>query len=286
MAGETGYYKDQCLLRKVAGGQKHYADVQKLSKRPTDHQTEQLLKPKQDRTLQYIDEFNTVLNSVKKAQLGGTKGMDLTKAKPGRKEEDTLILNKPSEESRETGGFSSTGPDSCEGPEAGVLRGSGGEGNPAQREPEPPHHPQEVCAGSHKYCGCKPIQGQNEQAKELEGRCAVWTWNSTTISTMLAASSQCIVGVIWLVLYNHLSFCGSIRTSKLTWLVIGNRCIFLGCSVHESEPGVICVYTELSYYKLNFYIVCNHKSYPHIFEVKTNVYSNFLKHTSVTQKLL
>ena len=50
MAGEAGRYKDQCLLQKLASAQKHYANIQKLSiKRPAEHQTEQLLKPKQDR---------------------------------------------------------------------------------------------------------------------------------------------------------------------------------------------------------------------------------------------
>ena len=32
MAGETGYYKNLCLLQKLASAQKHDADIQKLSR--------------------------------------------------------------------------------------------------------------------------------------------------------------------------------------------------------------------------------------------------------------
>ena len=66
---------------------------------------QQLLKLKQDRVCQYIEELDTLLNNAKKARLGVQKSMDLVKTKPGRKEEDTLIWDKAGEESQENGGF-------------------------------------------------------------------------------------------------------------------------------------------------------------------------------------
>ena len=69
------------------------------SLRGTSDQTEQLLIPKQQRVLQYIEELDTIiLNSTKKAQLGVQESIDLIGEGQTRKERGKYLLDKPSEE--------------------------------------------------------------------------------------------------------------------------------------------------------------------------------------------
>ena len=76
------------------------------SLRGTCDQTEHLLKPKQDRVLQYIEELDTIiLNNTKKAQLGVQKSIDLIGEGQTRKERGGYLSDKPSEESQESGRF-------------------------------------------------------------------------------------------------------------------------------------------------------------------------------------
>ena len=176
--------------------------------------------------------------------------------RPIQKGKRRIPMDKPGEESQESGGFNWTGPNSCEGPEAGVIRGPSREGNLAQGEPKPQNHLQEVYPGIRKSSKCKKIRGQSELAKEHEGRplcCLEQELNKPwALCWQLPVG---VIGMVWLVLYNHLSFCGSIIMLELTWLPLGNRCMhtfimFSAWARPSSDFVFTCI--QLSYYKLNF----------------------------------
>ena len=184
---------------------------------------------------------------IRKAHLGVQKSMDLVKAKPGKKGEDTLSLNKPSEENRKSGEFNWTGPDSCEGPEAGAVRGPGRAENRARGESEPPNYPQGLRWQPQKLqVQMEGAKWASQRARRDVCRLELELNKPSGLCWQLPVS---VVRVVWLVLYNRLSFCGSIIMLKLTWLPLYRLMKFIKrtvCRLHTALyarlPRIIIMY--------------------------------------------
>ena len=94
------------------------------------------------------------------------------------RKEGGYLLDKPSEENRENGGFKWTGPDSCERPEAGVVR-CRAEKKTRRKESLNPKttHKRSALTGA-KIASTNRSRGKVSEPLWHEGRCAVWNGNS------------------------------------------------------------------------------------------------------------